>query len=83
VHGAPWSSPWNRASKGNLVGSDEKTIHGETTFRWLPGSFFLAQYVQLNYAPPPAPPRPSVQRFDQVRARQLRSLSRIAICLAS
>ena len=26
--------------EGNLVGSDEKNIKGETTFRWLPGGFF-------------------------------------------
>jgi hypothetical protein len=25
--------------EGNLVGSDEKNIRGETTFRWLPGGF--------------------------------------------
>jgi hypothetical protein len=23
--------------EGNLVGSDEKNVRGETTFRWLPG----------------------------------------------
>ena len=27
--------------EGNLVGSDETNIRGETTFRWLPGGFFL------------------------------------------
>jgi hypothetical protein len=27
--------------EGNLVGSDEKNIRGETTFRWLPRGFFL------------------------------------------
>jgi hypothetical protein len=26
--------------EGNLFGSDEKNIRGETTFRWLPGGFF-------------------------------------------
>ena len=35
--------------EGNLVGSDEKNITGETTFRWLPGGFFLEQHVQLNF----------------------------------
>jgi Protein of unknown function (DUF1579) len=35
--------------KGSLVGSDEKNITGETTFRWLPGGFFLEQHVQLNF----------------------------------
>jgi hypothetical protein len=36
---------WSMES--NLVGSDEKNIRGETTFRWLPGGFFLEQHVQL------------------------------------
>jgi hypothetical protein len=27
--------------EGNLVGSDEKNIRGDLTFRWLPGGFFL------------------------------------------
>jgi hypothetical protein len=31
--------------EGHLVGSDETTIRGETTFRWLPGGFFLEQHV--------------------------------------
>jgi hypothetical protein len=35
--------------EGNLVGSDEKNIRGETTFRWLPGGFFLEQHVQLDF----------------------------------
>jgi Protein of unknown function (DUF1579) len=35
--------------EGNLVGSDEKNIKGETTFRWLPGGFFLEQRMQLNF----------------------------------
>ena len=29
--------------EGHLVGSDEITVRGETTFRWLPGGFFLEQ----------------------------------------
>jgi hypothetical protein len=35
--------------EGHLVGSDETTIRGETTFRWLPGGFFLEQHVQMNF----------------------------------
>ena len=37
------------AMEGNLVGSDEKNIKGETTFRWLPGGFFLEQRVQIDF----------------------------------
>jgi Protein of unknown function (DUF1579) len=35
--------------EGSLVGSAEKNIEGETTFRWLPGGFFLEQHMQLNF----------------------------------
>jgi hypothetical protein len=35
--------------EGNLVGSDEKNIRGETTFRWLPGGFFLEQRVHIDF----------------------------------
>jgi Protein of unknown function (DUF1579) len=35
--------------EGHLVRSDEPTITGETTFRWLPGEFFLEQHVQMNF----------------------------------
>jgi hypothetical protein len=35
--------------EGHLVGSDERNIRGETTFRWLPGGFFLEQRVQLDF----------------------------------
>jgi hypothetical protein len=35
--------------EGNLVGSDETNIKGETTFRWLTGGFFLEQHVQLDF----------------------------------
>ena len=35
--------------EGNLVGSDEKNIRGETTFRWLPGGFFVEQRAQLDF----------------------------------
>lgn len=39
---------WNM--EGNLVGSDEKNIRGETTFRWLPGGFFLEQRAHIDFA---------------------------------
>jgi Protein of unknown function (DUF1579) len=35
--------------EGNLVGSDEKNIKGETTFRWLQGGFFLEQRVHIDF----------------------------------
>jgi Protein of unknown function (DUF1579) len=35
--------------EGNFVGSDEKTITGEATYRWLPGGFFLEQQIKLNF----------------------------------
>jgi len=35
--------------EGNLVGSDEKSIRGETTFRWLPGGFFLEQRARIDF----------------------------------
>src|SRR5262245_50603517 len=35
--------------KGSLVGSDETTIKGEATFRWLPGGFFLEQRVHIDF----------------------------------
>ncbi|MDQ4130861.1 MAG: DUF1579 domain-containing protein, partial [Actinomycetota bacterium] len=35
--------------EGNLVGSDEKNITGETTFRWLPGGFFLEQSARIDF----------------------------------
>src|SRR5262245_14332663 len=34
--------------EGHLVGSDEITVRGETTFRWLTGGFFLEQKARLN-----------------------------------
>jgi Protein of unknown function (DUF1579) len=37
------------AMEGNLVGSDEKSIQGETTFRWLPGGFFLEQRARIDF----------------------------------
>lgn len=35
--------------EGNLVGSDDKNIRGETTFRWLPGRFFLEQRTHIDF----------------------------------
>ena len=35
--------------EGNLIGSSEKNIRGETTFRWLPGGFFLEQPVRIDF----------------------------------
>jgi hypothetical protein len=35
--------------EGNLVGSDENNIHGETSFRWLPGGFFLEQRTHIDF----------------------------------
>jgi Protein of unknown function (DUF1579) len=35
--------------EGHLVGSDETNIKGETSFRWLPGGFFLEQHVRLDF----------------------------------
>jgi hypothetical protein len=34
---------------GHLVDSDENNIKGQTTFRWLPGGFFLEQHVVLDF----------------------------------
>jgi hypothetical protein len=35
--------------EGHLVDSDEITIKGQTTFRWLPGGFFLEQRGAMNF----------------------------------
>lgn len=35
--------------EGHLVGSDEIAIKGQTSFRWLPGGFFLEQKGTLNF----------------------------------
>jgi hypothetical protein len=35
--------------EGHLVGSDENNIRGETSFRWLPGGFFLEQRVHIDF----------------------------------
>src|SRR5262245_18264489 len=33
----------------HLVGSDENNITGGTTFRWLPGDFFLEQRAHIDF----------------------------------
>jgi len=38
---------WTMA--GNLVGSAEQNIKGETTFRWLAGGFFLEQRARIDF----------------------------------
>jgi hypothetical protein len=42
-------SPAGWRMEGNLVGSGEKNIRGETTFRWLPGGFFLEQRGDFDF----------------------------------
>lgn len=34
---------------GHLVGSDDTTIRGQATYRWLPGGFFLEQRVTMDF----------------------------------
>jgi hypothetical protein len=36
---------------GHLVGSDEETITGEMTYRWLPGGFFFEQSGHIQFGP--------------------------------
>jgi Protein of unknown function (DUF1579) len=35
--------------EGHLVGSDDTTIGGQATYRWLPGGFFLEQHVTMDF----------------------------------
>jgi len=35
--------------EGHLVGSDDITIRGRTTYRWLTGGFFLEQHVEMDF----------------------------------
>ena len=35
--------------KGHLVDSDDITIKGRTTYRWLPGGSFLEQHVEMDF----------------------------------
>ncbi len=44
---APLVGTWRM--EGHLVGSSENTIKGETTFRWLPGGFFLEQVFRMDF----------------------------------
>ena len=48
---APSTGPLPRPleHEGHFVGSDEESIGGETTFRWLPGGFFLEQSIELDF----------------------------------
>jgi hypothetical protein len=36
--------------EGHFIGSDETTIRGETSFRWLPGGFFLEQRAHIDFS---------------------------------
>jgi Protein of unknown function (DUF1579) len=36
--------------EGNLIGSDENTIRGRASYRWLPGGFFLEQTIELDFS---------------------------------
>jgi hypothetical protein len=35
--------------EGHLVGSDETTIKGQATYRWLPGGFFFEQHIRMDF----------------------------------
>ena len=35
--------------EGHLVGSDDTTIRGQATYRWLPGGFFLEQHITMDF----------------------------------
>lgn len=43
----PFVGTWNM--EGHLVGSTENNIKGQTSFRWLPGGFFLEQSFDLDF----------------------------------
>lgn len=36
--------------EGRLEGQEEPTIHGRTTYEWLPGGFFLQQHMVMDFA---------------------------------
>ena len=61
--------------EGHLVGSDEITVTGETTFRWLPGGFFLEQRASLNFLGMPIE-SPELIGYDPSRARSRPRCSR-------
>jgi hypothetical protein len=44
----PFIGTWSL--KGHLIGSDEENIVGQSTYKWLPGGFFLQQDVELDFA---------------------------------
>ena len=35
--------------QGHLVGSEEENIKGTTTFRWVPGGFFMEQLFEMDF----------------------------------
>lgn len=35
--------------EGHLVGPSENNIKGQTSYRWLPGGFFLEQRIELDF----------------------------------
>ena len=35
--------------EGHLVGFSENNIKGQTTYRWLPGGFFLEQRIEMDF----------------------------------
>jgi hypothetical protein len=35
--------------EGHLLGSDDPSINGRATYRWLPGGFFLEQDIELDF----------------------------------
>jgi hypothetical protein len=39
---------WNM--EGRLEGQSGATIHGRTTYEWLPGGFFLQQHMTMDFA---------------------------------
>jgi Protein of unknown function (DUF1579) len=43
----PFLGTWKL--EGHLVGSTENNIKGSTSFRWLPGGFFLEQTFELDF----------------------------------
>jgi hypothetical protein len=44
----PFVGTWSM--KGHLLGSDEETILGRATYRWLEGGFFMQQDIELDFA---------------------------------
>jgi hypothetical protein len=44
----PFVGTWTL--KGHMLGSDEETISGRATYRWLEGGFFLQQDIEIDFA---------------------------------